>query len=384
MTVKWKICEKCGKRVNEVADKCPYCNSTSFLTDKIIVRNNNSIAKIKYTLFYWKNDNGMFTFSKTKFISLLIILVCASDFSLNHYSIIAGIFMGLIFAFPVFFVGWIFHKSRESNDFINYDNTDKGLARDIIRTFIYWGDDVTSNFRLSKTKIISLLVFFLFGLINASYGLVVGSITGLIFAVPAFGIGYLIHQHNHEDILDKVPYDKKIEPKKEPSVQKVKSLPEKPKPTFEKIDDSKFAVYKKEEVETPKIHPSLLKYKKQVDNLTKEFESKEINTRQLIEKRFGPPQLTYTKFMASVDKCSELFNNQVDAIMTVLNLATEENEAIDLQIKENINVLQLLIDKLDELSNELVLNIGKSKSKEKDLNNFIDSMDDLIDSVKDY
>lgn len=154
--IKWKVCNKCGKRINSAADKCPYCNSSFFITDKIIVHNGDSLNKIKYGLFYWKNDNGMFTFSKTKFISLLIILVCASDFSLNHYSIIAGIFIGLIFAFPVFFVGWIFHKSRESNDFINYNNTDKGLAWDIIHTFLYWGGDATSNFRLSKTKIISL------------------------------------------------------------------------------------------------------------------------------------------------------------------------------------------------------------------------------------
>lgn len=30
MSVKWKICNECGKKVNEVAVKCPYCSSNSF------------------------------------------------------------------------------------------------------------------------------------------------------------------------------------------------------------------------------------------------------------------------------------------------------------------------------------------------------------------
>lgn len=39
MSVKWKICEKCGKKVNEVAHKCPYCKSSSF-------KENDSFSKV--------------------------------------------------------------------------------------------------------------------------------------------------------------------------------------------------------------------------------------------------------------------------------------------------------------------------------------------------
>ena len=33
VNVKFKLCENCGKKVNKIAKKCPYCNSTSFSDD---------------------------------------------------------------------------------------------------------------------------------------------------------------------------------------------------------------------------------------------------------------------------------------------------------------------------------------------------------------
>lgn len=538
MTVKWKICENCGKKVNEVANKCPYCDSTSFVTDKIIVRtdnwitnvkhnllywkeddgryilsktkvssaiiflfypivyfavryqisfywkawssiiygtrfsilvymigylyhglkkqnktlnelldikfisilvlfistlfnsiskfeigiicsicifilgnvivnrfdfnfkdklsynldfngwNDSLISNLKYKLFYWKNDNGMVTFSKTKFFSILIIFIVTADLIPRSAGFFGGIFLGLILSFPVFFVGWIYHKSKESNDFINYDNTNNGLIQDIVHTFLFWGDDKTSNFRLSKTKIISLSIFLVLALISASnsnMSPVPCCIMGLIFSLPVFAVGYFIHQSQQEKpTLKDYSSSNKIEPKKESTIPKKESLPEKHINTPKKIPEKKVSINKTEPLEKSKIHPSLLKYKTQVDNLIIEFESKEDNVRKLIEKRFEPPQLTYTKFISSVDKCCELFNNQVDATMTMINLASEETESIDLQIEKNINVLKLLIGKLDKLSDALVVNIGKSKVREKELNNFMEDMEDLIGSVDSY
>lgn len=62
---------------------------------------------------------------------------------------------------------------------------------------LYWYDKETNQYNFSKTKSISLLIFFVFTLwatISPSApGLIVAIMIGLFFAVPAFLIGYIIH-----------------------------------------------------------------------------------------------------------------------------------------------------------------------------------------------
>ena len=55
---------------------------------------------------------------------------------------------------------------------------------------------------------------------------------------------------------------------------------------------------------------SLRKYQKEVDNLKILFEVKESVVRDLIEKRFEPPQITYDKFISLIDSSHKLFYTQ--------------------------------------------------------------------------
>lgn len=58
MSVKWKICDECGKKVNESAKTCPYCNSKSF-SDIIDVKANDSTKdKTKSEKNNTKNEDG--------------------------------------------------------------------------------------------------------------------------------------------------------------------------------------------------------------------------------------------------------------------------------------------------------------------------------------
>lgn len=126
----------------------------------------------------------------------------------------------------------------------------------------------------------------------------------------------------------------------------------------------------------------LMKYKKQIESLKTDFDSKEKHIRELIEKLFKPSQLNYTKFISFIDKYEEFFYNKVDVIMTITELENANTDYIKLQIEENINILKTLISKLDELSDELILAI--EKSDDEDFNNYKEDMKNLINSVKDY
>ena len=62
---------------------------------------------------------------------------------------------------------------------------------------LYWNDKETNQYKFSKTKSISLLIFIVFTLwatiSPTAPGLIVAIMIGLFFAIPAFIIGYIIH-----------------------------------------------------------------------------------------------------------------------------------------------------------------------------------------------
>jgi len=71
MSINWKVCADCGKKVNEVAEKCPYCNCSSFENYETIKEDNlknddslkeennidnDSLEKIKEDIDKFSND----------------------------------------------------------------------------------------------------------------------------------------------------------------------------------------------------------------------------------------------------------------------------------------------------------------------------------------
>jgi hypothetical protein len=83
-----------------------------------------------------------------------------------------------------------------------------------------------------------------------------------------------------------------------------------------------------------------------------------------------------------VDKSAELFKKNMDSAYTMINLASEYSPRIAGEVESKIDILKAIIQKLDDLSNELVLN--EDLSKKEDVDNLISEMDDLIQSVKNY
>lgn len=129
---------------------------------------------------------------------------------------------------------------------------------------------------------------------------------------------------------------------------------------------------------------SLQTYKKEIGNLNVLFDVKEDVVRELIKKRFEPPQITYDKFISSIDSCHKLFYAQSEAALNIINLAAEDTPRVQSEIKSKIDAMKKIINQIEDLTNELVINISSSEESAEEVKNLLDDMENLIGSVKEY
>ncbi|MDR3222747.1 MAG: hypothetical protein LBT66_03270 [Methanobrevibacter sp.] len=127
-------------------------------------------------------------------------------------------------------------------------------------------------------------------------------------------------------------------------------------------------------------------YGKQISELKNLYQAKEKIALELIEKHFTPPQITYDRFIGVIDNCNQIFYKQADLVLNIINVATKHTPKIDEELEKRLSTLKSLIEKVDDLTMELVINLnnhGKDyyldESKE-----LLDEMQILIDSVKEY
>lgn len=109
------------------------------------------------------------------------------------------------------------------------------------------------------------------------------------------------------------------------------------------------------------------------DDLFLLFESKEKIAREMIEKKFPAPQLTNSKFNAVLDNCRSVVESQIEIINALI-----PTQKTKVEIDSRKKLIKQLISKVDDLNNELLL------SEENDIENAIDDVDELINSVNDY
>lgn len=127
-----------------------------------------------------------------------------------------------------------------------------------------------------------------------------------------------------------------------------------------------------------------LKYEKEIIELKEEFTNKKINAETLIEKRFAPPQLTYDKFMSTVENAERVFDSEYNTAIDLIRYSDDYSSDMEEQIKAKIKTLKVLIKQLDNLIKELLENLSKDNSSDEEIKNIIEEMDRLIDSVSLY
>ena len=375
---KWKTCVNCGKKVNESLRKCPYC-STSF-ESKTGQSKSDSIEKsgrkanenngmtisqfIKYRLFYRKYS-GVFLFSRAKFINVVAFCIIFLYFMPGSIDYLISFIWVVIVFVPVYIITYIAQGIVE-NDYsikIRLKNREDSLTDNIVHFLFFWHDAKSNTFTFSKTKTVSILIYagYVLWKLPTTTSFLADVFVGLFLFVPALLVGSLIHSILEDRKVEKIP------------------KPEKPK-----IDANKKITRKAEVNANKKItHKPVkfFKYAPEIEKLKLEFDEKEKTVKDLIEKRFKPPQITYTKFIASVDECRVMFDSQVDAIYSIMNLSDAETPRMEAEILEKIDILREIIEKIDLLIDELVLSMGKPK---EDVEVLFDDMEQLIDSVKDY
>lgn len=155
---------------------------------------------------------------------------------------------------------------------------------------------------------------------------------------------------------------------------------EKPK---KEINTSKSAPSNEEVIQTSRFE-SLRGYEKEISNLRVVFDVKQGVVRDLIKKRFEPPQITYDKFITSIDKSEKLFNTQAESALNIINMAAEDTPRIQSEIEAKIDVMKRIISQIEDLTNELVININSSGESSEEAENLLDNMENLTDSVKEY
>ena len=127
-----------------------------------------------------------------------------------------------------------------------------------------------------------------------------------------------------------------------------------------------------------------IKYEKEIIELKDEFTNKKINAETLIEKRFAPPQLTYDKFMSTVENAERVFDSEYYTAIDLVRYSDDYSSDMEEQIKAKIKTLKVLIKQLDNLIKELLENLSKDNSSDEEIKNIIEEMDRLIDSVSLY
>ena len=134
--------------------------------------------------------------------------------------------------------------------------------------------------------------------------------------------------------------------------------------------------------ETP-VKVNVSKYVDEVDRLEQEYNIKQSRATELVNKLFDPNHMSYDKFSSAITRSNQLFANQVIITRKMLEF-DDETQIIEHEVKNKIKTLKSFIDKMGNLTDELVIQMSSNKEDNDDIENLFEEMDDLINSVKDY
>lgn len=364
----YKICNSCGAKVPVNANFCSECKSTSFRApDGSVPMVNPSQSNLVYSLFYWPYKGG-YVLSKSKVAGIatfLILLLTAFATPFPGGVVI----IAAILAAAVFLVGFLFHflKGQPSPAQVEYN--DYGFLTDMKHFLFYWQNKRTGEYVLSKTKLISWLIYALFFALCMSIesiNMFATVMVAAIFTAPVFILGFIVHK-----LTNNYPTNAKVS-----TTPKPKKVPQKTK----KVERKEPEVIEKK-VETPKVS-QFDAYKSRLDEMKSAYSKKDANARSLMEKKFAPPQITYNRFIAVIDKSTEIFNAAADDIENIISLATEDSPRIDAEIRSKFDILDSITNKMDDLTNELL--ISMDSAHDEDVSDLVGDMENLIGSIKDY
>ena len=139
-------------------------------------------------------------------------------------------------------------------------------------------------------------------------------------------------------------------------------------------------IFKKE----PVIEAVPKEYDLKITELEHEYDIKQKRACELVEKEFDPNHFAYERFSSAITKSNNLFDIQAGIARKMLELDPSKNPFVIKELDGKIKTLETFIDKMEDLTNELIIHLSSNKKDNDDINDLFKDMDDLINSVKDY
>jgi hypothetical protein len=105
-----------------------------------------------------------------------------------------------------------------------------------------------------------------------------------------------------------------------------------------------------------------------------------------VDKLFPPPQLAHDRYYRELSKYDSEFLSHVRKATSIIWIVTEVTGKIDVQLRKSLEAITQISKKLEEFSIEIALKIGNTKdgSVSADIEELVDAMQKLIDSLKEY
>ena len=117
--------------------------------------------------------------------------------------------------------------------------------------------------------------------------------------------------------------------------------------------------------------------------LKQEFNIKIRKLKKLVLEDFTESRITKDYFMSHIDYCEKIFNDQLAVIDKIIEFDSDDCEFTENQIENNVEVLKQIIEKINDLTNEIIISICSPDNK-REIGILLEEMDNLINSVKEY
>lgn len=112
------------------------------------------------------------------------------------------------------------------------------------------------------------------------------------------------------------------------------------------------------------------------------YDSKEKVVIKILQKKFDENEMSYKRFILLIDKCHEMIYDEIKDAFNLISYTSYRPDYIEIIFKNHFEKIEKIIDKIDELMNNLVINERKNSTSE--YKSLLEDMDSLNKSVYEY
>ena len=112
------------------------------------------------------------------------------------------------------------------------------------------------------------------------------------------------------------------------------------------------------------------------------YDSKEKVVIKILQKKFDENEMSYKRFVFLIDKCHEMIYEEIKDAFNLISYTSYSPDYIEIIFKKHFEKIEKIIDKIDELMNNLVMNERKNSTSE--YKSLLEDMDSLNKSVYEY